>query len=182
MLLRLIPLETFFCTRFPVHCSFWRSTGRAHMKHPVWKNLKFPWIEGEQRRNGKEEQEGRGEFFSLCKIHHLSCLQSFRRWSVMQVGLRTFSSSQKFIKPPQVFSGKVTRHWSWVFRGAKLNFLLPKGAYKQAGREEDMSHFSDMEEKWVSCPISLGQKIGGIFCQGVATVWKAMSQSHIITW
>ena len=38
------------------------------MKHPVWNNLKFPWIEGEQRRNGKEEQEGRGEFFLYAKF------------------------------------------------------------------------------------------------------------------
>ena len=150
------------------------------MKHPVWNNLKFPWIEGEQRRNGKEEQEGRGEFFSLCKIHHLSCLQSFRRWSVMQVvGLKTFSSSQKFIIKPHKFGffwQEVTRHWSWVFRGAKLNFLLPKGCTSKKGEGGGhVSLFRHVGKMSVLSYQSRSENWGDFLSGRCCECWKAMS-------
>ena len=156
------------------------------MKHPVWNNLKFPWIEGEQRRNGKEEQEGRGEFFSLCKIHHLSCLQSFRRWSVMQVvGLRTFSSSQKFIIKPHKFfsfSGRKSQdtdhgyseEQNWIF-------YFPRGRRSKKGGGGHVSLFRHVGKTSVLSYQSRSENWGDFLSGRCCKCWKAMSLSHIIT-
>ena len=119
------------------------------MKHPVWNNLKFPWIEGEQRRNGKEEQEGRGEFFLYAKFTIFLVYKVLEDdQSCRLLDSRLFSSSQKFIIKPHKFGFFLAGSHKTLIMGiqrSKTEFSTSQGGVQARRAEaEDMSHFSDM--------------------------------------
>ena len=178
---RLIPFEEKNEVVLPPHCSFRRGT---------WSILSFFWNQKFPRMMGKTLSK-KGEllsifFLSLSEALELMqnlhpCLQSFRRWSVMQVvGLKTFflqakSSSSNLTSLG--FSGRKSQdtdhgyseEQNWIF-------YFPRGrTSKKGGGGGHVSLFRHVGKMSVLSYQSRSENWGDFLSGRCCECWKVMS-------
>ena len=120
-----------------------------------------------ERRSKKEE----GNFFLYAKFTIFlvyKVLEDDQSCRLLDSGLFLQAKSSSSNRTSFFFfCYEVKRQRSWVLRGAKLNFLLPKRAYKQEGRRRTCLTFQTCRKNECLVLSVQVRKLGGFFVRAL---------------